>query len=163
MPELHSAALPQHLPFKISGSTAVEVLEKSAPSRRQSIGKDQARKHRPKAWICNPASPSLTVFASMQISSYRAVLPRLKDATWILRSGTIVHVGLRSSPPDEYTSLPAIQVPTLLPGRPNLIAVKRNPMEDIGALAKAEDVNPLWRAGKLYKSLEMECGCLVVN
>lgn len=84
--------------------------------------------------------------------------PPLKDATWILRSRTIVHVGLRSSLPDEYTSLPAIQVPTLFPGRPDLIAVKRNPLGDTGVWAKAEDVSHVWRAGKLYKSPEMKCG-----
>ncbi|CAD6583675.1 MAG: hypothetical protein ASARMPRED_001470 [Alectoria sarmentosa] len=42
--------------------------------------------------------------------------PPLKDATCILQSRSIAHVGLRSSLPDEYTSLPTIHVPTLLPG-----------------------------------------------
>ena len=42
--------------------------------------------------------------------------PPLEDATCILQSGSIAHVGLRSSLPDEYTSLPTIHVPTLLPG-----------------------------------------------
>lgn len=40
----------------------------------------------------------------------------LKDATCIIQSTSIAYVGLRSSLPDEYTSLPAINVPTLLPG-----------------------------------------------
>lgn len=42
--------------------------------------------------------------------------PPLKDATCILQSKLIVHVGFRSRLPDEYTSLPAIHVPNLLPG-----------------------------------------------
>ena len=40
----------------------------------------------------------------------------LKDATCIIQSHSIAHIGPSSSLPEQYTSLPVIQVPTLLPG-----------------------------------------------
>lgn len=40
----------------------------------------------------------------------------LEKATCIVRSGTIAYVGLLFHLPDEYQSLPATHVPSLLPG-----------------------------------------------
>ena len=65
-------------------------------------------KHQSEERTCNLATPNRRTFASMRIFLIPGCGPLLNDATCILQSKSIAHVGSQSSLPHEYPSLRAI-------------------------------------------------------